>query len=58
MKLRVTDSKKGISSIDLKKPGSAKRRTKADDEELEEYKPPPLWTPKPENHDPHGGNER
>ena len=58
MRLRVTDSKRGILVIDLRKLGAGKPKNTMEDEELVEYNPPPLWIPKPENHDPKGRNER
>lgn len=53
MKLRVVDRNKGLVKLNLSNLPKSKRQIKE-----REIKPPPLWHPQPENHDPEGRNER
>jgi len=54
MKLRVIDPNTGIKVWEL---SEFVKFRKAREKE-EDMQPPPLWIPKPKNHDPEGRNKR
>lgn len=55
MKLRVIDLKRGIVKIDLSELAESSRKKKKEGEDI---RPPLLWMPPPERHDPEGRNKR